>query len=292
MILDLQDFSDATALERQILEWTSPRAPISIPAGRIDFRDPSTVAIAATGGRGPHPERVAAMAQLRPLLFGVGWKVLDLIVELALAPSSKPNQKRWTIQAKSTHAQAFDGIVAGLTDDVDIWKRICLVYVSTTDARHALVHRRLQIDTQGAFVNLIGKHLTVTVDEQSAIQGLALCSSAIVLRQNRSTRDRLILAGYLNVLGSLHGSPTLPSSSEDRWTVVINSEMRSGRWTFDARSMLQRAQAHAPKSSHFDIEIHLVGSGLAAPIIGALEVAAEQGVTSFDPSVAEPWMNP
>jgi hypothetical protein len=56
--------------------------------------------------------------------------------------------------------------------------------------------------------------------------------------------------------------------------------------------MLQRAQAHAPKSSHFDIEIHLVGSELAAPIISALEVAAERGVTSFDPSVAEPWMNP
>jgi hypothetical protein len=292
MISSIQDLADGTALERRMLEWVSPRAPMSIPAGRIDLRQPGKIIIAATGHSIADGGRRDALAELRPLLFATAWKILDLMLEYALDSLASANQKRWSIENKSKHAQAFHGSLPGLTRNPDIWQRICLVYVSMVEARHSLIHRRLSVNARGDFVNLAGSHSTITVDEQNAIQGLALCSSAVALRQNCRSRDELVLSGYLNALAALHGCAALASSSEDRWTVVINSEVRSGRWALDAQSLLGQARAAASKSSHFDVEIHLVGSGLSSPILGALEAAALDGVKSFDPTVVEPWMNP
>jgi len=247
--------------------------------------------VSTTGWPGPHPERLTALTQVRPVLFGVAWKVLDLQMELAFAQLATPNQTKWRIEEKSAHARAFRGSLAGLTDDPEIWMRICLIYTGTTEARHALTHRRLQVDAHGAFVNLSGAHQTLTAAEQDAMQGLALSSSTIALHQNRTRRDGLMLGRFLNALTSLHGRPALPASTDDQWKVVVNSELIHGRWSFHARSIFARAREAAPTSSHFDVEIHLAGSGLA-PVVGALTVAAEAGVMDFDPSVPEIWMNP
>lgn len=291
MISNVQDLTDAIAVERRMLEWASPRPPACMPAGEVDLRRAGNFQARAVG-RAACDRRAEARNELRPLLFVTAWKVLDLMIKLAFHSLAKPNQEKWHIAEKATHARALRGSLPGLTENQNIWQRICLVYDATVEARHAVIHRRLELDFQQSFVNLPGHQTTLTLDHQNAMQGLALNASAVALRQTARQRDLLIISAYLNSLGSLHACLALPASSEERWTVIVDSEQQGGRWRFDANAVLAQAKFVAPNCSHFDVTIHLVGSGVAAPVRGALEVAAHAGVTEFVLGSTEPWMSP
>lgn len=291
MIPTIQDFDDATALERRILEWSSTRLSVSSASSRLDLRGAaSNQSVGLTGVSSDDSDRREALTQFRPLLFGTGWKVLDLILELALHQLAKPSQPRWTIEEKRTHAKASKGNLQGLTDSADIWSRICLTYDATVEARHALVHRRLKCDQAGAFVNLPSNQPPVTAVEQDAIQGLALYASGVALRKTCRPRDKLILGWYLNTLSRLHGRPKLPFAAKQAPDlVVINAQPYQGQWQFDASSVLQRATAALPNRSYYDLEVHFPDSTLF-PVRGELEIAAQSGVVYFDPVIQQPWM--
>lgn len=292
MIATLQEFDDSTALERRMLEWASSRSQSSKTPGRIDLRNSQNSTVGVTGVSTSDSARREALKELRPLLFGTAWKILDLLLEHALNGLADPKKTQWRIESKKKHARSFDGSLKGLTGKQDIWQRLCLVYVATVEARHALVHRRLEVDLAESFVNLAGPPKTITSVEQEAIQGFALRCSEVTLRQVCKTRDELILGWYLNVLANLHGRSLLPCSIEGvPPIVVINAEQRESRWVFDAQNVFQKAKTICPMRSIFDVEIYLPGSSLP-PVRGELESAAQNGVSSFDPAVVESWMTP
>lgn len=214
MISTVQEFDDSTSLERRMLEWASPRSRRSKAPTRTDLRGSPNITVEMYGVSTSDSGRREALEEFRPLLFGTAWKVLDLLLEYALDGLAVPKQKKWTIEAKQRHARYFAGALPGLTGMTGIWQRLCLVYDATVEARNALVHRRLEVDANGSFVNLPASPSTIAVVEQEAMQGFALCCSEVGLRQICRTRDELILGWYLNTLANLHGLPLLPSSVE------------------------------------------------------------------------------
>lgn len=292
MIATVQEFDDSTVLERRMLEWASTRNQSSNTPIRIDLRGSQNITVGLSGVSTSDSARREALKELRPLLFGTAWKVLDLLLEYALDGLAGPKQRQWTIESKQKRARSFDGALMGLTGTQNIWQRLCLVYDATVEARHALVHRRLEVDAVGSFVNLAGPLRTITAVEQEEMQGFALYCSEVALRQACRTRDELILGWYLNALASLHKLPLLPSSIECvPAIVVVNAERRESRWAFDAQNAFEKAKSIRPGCSIFDLEIHLPGSPLP-PVHGELESAAQNGVSSFDPAVVESWMTP
>ena len=292
MISTAQEFDDATSLERRILEWAAPRSRRSKTPTRTDLRDSPNITVGLSGVSTSDSGRREALEEFRPLLFGTAWKIIDLSLEYALDGLAGPNQKKWTIEAKQKHALSFAGTLPGLTGTTAIWQRLCLVYDATVEARHALVHRRLEVDANGSIVNLPGSAGTITAAEQEAMQGFALCCSEVTLRQGCRTRDELVLGWYLNSLANLHSLPLLPSSVEVvPPIVVVNAERYGSRWVFDAKGAYEKAKSIHPGCTIFDLEIYLQGSALS-PVRGELERAAQDSVKSFDPAMVEPWMVP
>lgn len=291
MIASVQDFQEATVLERRMLEWSAALSPKSSAPSRLDLRedipDQSTGLVGQSIG-GSDPQETHK--KFRPLLFGTAWKVLDLMLELALHHLAKPDHQQWSIKDKRCHANKFDGQLPGLTDCQDIWQRICKTYVATVEARHALVHRRLECDSAGAFVNLSSAPCIVTAAEQGAIQGLALYASGVALRQTCRERDKLVLGRYLNMLSNLHNLPKLAFATEQQPDlVVINAERFQGQWQFDASSVLKRATDSFPGRSYYDVEVHFPNSTFP-PVRGELETAAKSGVICFNTDTPQPWI--
>lgn len=292
VISTVEEFDDSTSLERRMLEWASPRSRRSKTPTRTDLRDSENISVGLSGVSTSDSGRREALEEFRPLLFGTAWKILDLLLEYALDGLAGPKLKRWAIDAKRRHARSFAGSLPGLTGTKSIWSRLCLVYDATVEARNALVHRRLEVDANGSFVNLGASPNTISVVEQEAMQGFALHCSEVALRQICRTRDELILGWYLNTLANLHRLPLLPSSVESvPVIVVVNAERHESRWVFDAQKAYEKAKSIHPGCSIFDLEIHLQGSTLP-PVRGELESAAQVGVRSFDAAVVEPWMMP
>lgn len=85
---------------------------------------------------------------IRPLLFGAAWKVLDLLCELTLGQAGVARQGgRYLVSFKVE--KAANGTLASISPfdgRPDLWARIMGTYGATEELRHSLVHRRLIID--------------------------------------------------------------------------------------------------------------------------------------------------
>lgn len=98
----------------------------------------------------------AALAVVRPLLFGAAYKVIDQMIELALENGNlKPKHgTRWTFEEKIKHASHRRGKLPPLTNHSDLWDRTCALYVGFEHVRHTLVHRSAHVDKNGALVGV------------------------------------------------------------------------------------------------------------------------------------------
>ena len=91
--------------------------------------------------------------QLRPLLFGTAWKVLDLLLEAALAAASEVSPQKdghWSIEAKEKKATAFTAQPQSISSAA--WQALMATYAATVQPRHSLVHRAVFTDPAGALV--------------------------------------------------------------------------------------------------------------------------------------------
>lgn len=106
----VSDFQDDTAFERLILDRAAPLIPTSEAGSVIDLRQPggTSVNITLTDSTGSGGSNQLKESDVRPLLFGSAWKVLDLLVELALHLANIPPKdgKRYTIKEKRQQAAA------------------------------------------------------------------------------------------------------------------------------------------------------------------------------------------
>jgi hypothetical protein len=142
----IDDFIEATEFERLALDRYLPLIGEE-PGDTWDFRQAMAVS-------GPVCLQVhfatevsrrddALQAALLPLVFGAAWKVIDLLLELALSREGrKPDQKRgWSISRKCRLAQQGAGDTSLLGTKALTWRAIVQLYAATAEHRHCLVHR-------------------------------------------------------------------------------------------------------------------------------------------------------
>jgi hypothetical protein len=100
----VSDFQDDTAFEGLLLDRVSPLIPSSADGSVIDLRQPGgnsvNISLTESVGSGGHDQ--LRESEVRPLVFGAAWKVLDLLVELGLDMAGIPptHGKRYTITEK------------------------------------------------------------------------------------------------------------------------------------------------------------------------------------------------
>lgn len=148
MIETVEDFSEATEYERLVLNQLFPLLPDDAMGNTLDLRE-------AMQGTGPAKHGMTAVIKmfaddrnlqgvLAPLAFSAAWKVIDLLIELALAkggfqPAGQTG--RWSITKKvRLAAQAPGDQLLGV--DRAVWHAICHAYARTEEHRHCLIHRR------------------------------------------------------------------------------------------------------------------------------------------------------
>lgn len=234
MPANLPDFADDTAFERYILDRATPLLPRS--------QESSIIELGEDGSCGVAVEALAAVVQLqssdsfgstgdqlsrddiRPLLFGAAWKVLDLLCELCLEQAGVPYDTRRGYLIDSKVTSAASGSVAATAPFVGRsapWTRIMNIYASTKELRHSLVYRRLVVDPGTGTIAGVGTSgqpnpaiTPVTSDEQAAF-----CQAAVVSTDAQVDDGGVIgnAAGHCRSRGGgYHWSPADSASEPTR----------------------------------------------------------------------------
>jgi hypothetical protein len=291
MPTNLTEFADDTAFERYLLDRATPLLPATQGTSVIELGEPGSWGV--TVGVPPAIVRVgvvdfagAAKDQLstddiRPLLFGAAWKVLDQLCELELEIAHVPHNAGWRYTIAFKVTEAASRRVAPLAPFVgrpDMWSRIMTTYALTEELRNSLVHRRLVVDPStgdigGAAAPGQPGPRPATADEQSALCQITVGVAEAVISGDLSTRRASQLAWALDRLSSHHGQPSFGASPVQGLiprVLVHASPGRSSELTLDFADIASRARAAVQGVSHYDIEIRLP-DGRA--LMGALEDA-------------------
>lgn len=79
---------------------------------------------------------------IRPLIFGAAWKVLDLLVEGVIGHSTGKG-----MQVKDKLAKLLsEPAPTPFSGETKLWERTVAIYSSTAEMRNCIVHRRFRVD--------------------------------------------------------------------------------------------------------------------------------------------------
>jgi len=228
---------------------------------------------------------------LLPLLFGAAWKITDLALELAfaLAGLAPQNGRRWRIDEKSQHAAAHRGSLPGLSTTTDVWHALGSLYTQTVEIRHALVHRRVQVDPAIRELTGYGSNgtalLPLSYDEQMAFCQLAQRIGQVIAEGTLRPRIEADMRAQLAVLQRHHGV-AMSSPAANRPPVrVIDDLPPSGQ--IDVPDLLSQARITFPDAQYVDLELQL---GNGRRLVGELE-SAPQGIVTVDPAAPPDWLS-
>ena len=227
------DFQDATALERDVLRRALPTVPSSGQTharATYDATKTTQISIGVTETVGFAPETCVERLALRPLLVGAAWKVLDLLLEHALAHASLPHDRNgeYTIGLKQRHARTAQHRPARFATAV--WAPLMGAYDATVEIRHSLVHRRAHTDTSGALVGVDRNRnplRPLVPTEQEAFVRAALSAADAALASSVHARDEARLLSHLAALTALTGHPVAAASQPTvipEITIVVDSD--------------------------------------------------------------------
>jgi hypothetical protein len=303
------EFDDNTAFERYVLDRVTPLMPRPQGTSVIELGEfnstgvsigaqPAMVHVGLTDSGGSADNQVSA-DDIRPLLFGSAWKVLDQLIELALEQAGVPYDRRrrseYTITCKV--GQAASGSVtpvAPFGPSPDLWSRVMGIYASTRVLRDSLVHRRLIVDPVTGDINGVPRPgepapAALTVAEQSAFCRVAAGAAQAVIDGHLPARRAGQLTWALGELTSRHGLPSLgaaPAQGVIPVVIVRPTPGLSGELTVDITDIATRARAAVGDVSHYDLEIRLPDHRVLA---GPLE-DVPQGQATF--AIASPpgWL--
>jgi hypothetical protein len=237
-----------------------------------------------------HQREADLKKRLLPLLFGSAWKILDLTIELALASAGMSPRRagRWSIDEKAaeiSNCQALPGFLASS----DLWLAMIELYGATKETRHALVHRRVTVDSKSG--DLVGfdrqsQPLTpVSVDEQMAFcrfaQRLAEAAEARILR-GRVESD---LLQQLVVLGRHHNIP-IAGSTQAVAPVRLTDDFPHDR-RINVPDIMARARSTFPAAQYVDLELELSDG---RTLVVELEQAPSE-VMTVDLGALPSWMH-
>jgi hypothetical protein len=234
---------------------------------------------------------------IRPLLFGAAWKVLDQLIELALEQAGVPHDRNSDYSIRFKVGEAASGSVTPVPPfdgRPDVWSRTIMTYASTHVLRHSLTHRRLIVDQATGDINGVPKPgepapTALTVAEQSAFCPVAVGAAQAVIDGQLPTRRADQLSWTLDQLTSHHGQPPFGASPAQGMIPVVIVRPTPGpsdELTLDFTDIANRARAAVGGVSHYDLEIRLPDHRvLASPLENA-----PQGQVTF--AVANPpgWL--
>lgn len=206
------EFLDHYALDRQMLaEFVQMRSMTGNPGGMIQL-----------GGRGSTTKILNAefhdsisgqaieefKASMRPLFFGTAWRVIDGLIELALAQDgSTPSSARgWRADEKRRGLQQGYGTLGEMPPL--LLDPVKALYVATIDIRHALIHRKTEIAADGSLVGFENNNAplrAVQVPEQVHMCELAQWLALAIERHRLSRREQRRVLALLAALAGLHG---------------------------------------------------------------------------------------
>jgi hypothetical protein len=210
VISSLAEFDEATAFERWALQALVP-LPTARPHVSIkDINNNAVRVIADTAivrGYAGGVRRVNV--DVRPLAFGTAWKVVDLLIELALSQSGLGTTNRMSINQKVRAARTAAGTCPPLSTDPDLWAAFTSAYAATAEIRHSLVHRLAEVDQ--ATGQLTGRDdrgqplSPASAADQEAFCRAAQRAAQAVLASTFSPRERSDLAWNLDQIVGIHG---------------------------------------------------------------------------------------
>jgi hypothetical protein len=286
MPTNITEFAEDTGFERYVLDRATPLLPRPQGTSVIELGEansvgvgvevqPATIRVGAGDSAGSSGHQLST-DDIRPLLFGAAWKVLDQLCEFALENAHVPHDARWRYTNDFKVRQAANVRPMSPFDRrSDLWSTIMLVYASTKDLRNSIVHRRLVVDpATGAISGVTAPSqpttTPLTVAEQSAFCQVAAGAAEAVINGTLPTRQADQLAWVLDRLTAHHRQPAFGASPVQGVIpriVVQASPGSSNDLTLDLADIDNRARAAVQGVSHYDMEIRLPdGRILAGPL--------------------------
>lgn len=292
MPTNLSEFEDDTAFERYVLDRATPLLPRVVGTSVIELGDgnstsvavgvqPVTVHVGVVDSTGSGGDQLSP-DDIRPLLFGAAWKILDQLVELGLELANAAHHRRWDYSISLKVRAATRGTVTAVPPfdgRSDLWTRVMHSYASTEALRHSLVHRRLTVDRSTGELAGVARPgesapTPLSVDEQSAFCQVAVGVAEAAISGELPTRRGDQLSWALDQISALHGQPafgTSPAHGVIPVAVVRPSIGPSNDLTLDFSHISARARQAVGGVSHYDLEVHLPdGRILAGPLEDAL----------------------
>jgi len=204
------DFKTKSALERDVLSRALPAMASDghrYSRATYDPRSSMHVSIGVGETLGFTPEGCVDRLALRPLLVGTAWKVLDLLLEEALAQADVPHDRgaEYTITLKQQRARSGGSRPSQFNPTA--WSVLMSAYAETVELRHSLVHRQAHTTPSGDLVGVDrdGQPLRpLTAAEQEAFARTALTAAGVVLSTGRDPRNEARLLRHLADLAGLH----------------------------------------------------------------------------------------
>jgi hypothetical protein len=287
------EFEDGTSFERYVLDRITPLVTRSDTSAVIELAvggsasksvavQPATIQVGISDSTGPASGAVR-IDDIRPLLFGAAWKVIDQLIELGLEQAGAPHDRKADYTVKFKVQQAKKGAVPAVPPfnaRPHLWARVLRIYVVTEVLRNSLTHRRLLMDPSTGDITGVARpggapSPTLAVSEQSAFCQLAIGLAEAAIEGALPKRRVDQLRWVLDLLSELHGqSPfgTLPANGLVPVVIVRPPVDQTGNLTLDFADIARRARATVGGVSHYDLRIHLPGDRVLA---GPLEDAPD-----------------
>lgn len=205
------EFLDRYALDRQVLAQITEMLPM-----RGDYRSAIDLGGPQSTGKiiSVHMEdSISAQAieefkeGLRSLFFGTAWRILDGVVELALAqdPALPSGGVPWQAGEKKKLLEQGRAVLSELPSA--IWGPVKALYINTVDLRNALVHRKAELRPDGTLVgySTAGAPLApVGAREQVHLCELAQWLAYAIEQGSLTPREQRRVTALLAAVSTIH----------------------------------------------------------------------------------------
>lgn len=295
MISTQQDFEEATAFELYVLERLLP-AIEQHKGACIDLRDSKTIpALGISIGSDLSGAGVEQLKdELAPLLFGAGWKVLDLLVEFALKRAGViPKKHYWMIEEKQKHVENGLGDRSILECSQEVWEALLRVYAATVEHRHCLVHRTIKVDVGTGTMEGIDKTQKplrpLTRNHQAALAKVATLAARGVLEGGIDQRDEDYLKYQLDQLIEHTGLTAFGvGGTSAPATIKLKLDKEDGVFFLDMSGVMETARKTFGSVARFNVLVD-VPDGSGRKLSGRAE-DCPPGRTNIDLAAPPPWL--
>ncbi|GAA3039686.1 hypothetical protein [Streptosporangium longisporum] len=300
MTFSSTDFEQRTEYERFVLDTAYPLIARAATGAIIDAtrrgRRDIGVAVGAIGLKAhvPSPGGGSKSAEfdIRPLIFGAAWKVLDLLIEGVIGHSTGKGMQvknKLAMLASAPSPAPFSG-------EPKLWERTVAIYSNTAEMRNCIVHRRFQVDKPAEVMRGSAKKVgdspprPVSFDEQAAFCRIVQGVASSVIAQELTARECRQLQYMFDVLRGHHGLGALGGSLVEGPIPTVKASLDqfdSGAFYLDGPHIHQQAHEGASDVAAFDLMVVLADG---RSLLGDLAALPADDVTPIDLDDPPAWL--